>query len=405
MQIHIGEDGRNNPALRRTRCRVQHLPAGIQYPCFQPPPDEFQQWLVINAQHQHIQQFGVVDVVEETFKDGHRTEKKYFTRPGKLDFSIMIILILRKTVKSIQLMLNEITPDLGVISVSNSAFTQRRAQLKHTAFIELNEKAIVEVMYRDDDFERYKGMRILGVDGSKILLPDTQSVIREFGQIGYSNDHPDVKGEHAYAMASVMYDVLNCVAVDSKLAPAKAYEVDLAVGHLAHTRKNDLLITDRNYPSYRWLASVKQAKRHFLSRCSASSFAVARKMLKGEGPDSQIVTLRPSHEKLNNHPLKAGGLECLAAESLDTGRIALLIWRFSTFGFEIVVGISLKVMFQIVANHLFCHLPYRSAKIASCPKVLAPVTFFQRRKFFEQFPCTTALYPSHDFTWSYVWRC
>ncbi|NOR79372.1 MAG: hypothetical protein GQ529_00840 [Methyloprofundus sp.] len=28
--------------------------------------------------------------------------------------------------------------------------------------------------------------------------------------------------------------------------------------------------------------------------------------------------------KLNNHPLKAGGLESLATESRDTGRIALL---------------------------------------------------------------------------------
>lgn len=225
-------------------------------------------------------------------------------------------------------MLNEIAFDLGINTVTNSAFTQRRAQLKHTAFIELNQKAIVEVMYGDGEFKRYKGMRILGVDGSKILLPDTPSVIKEFGQIGYSNDHSDIQGAHAYAMASVMYDVLNRVAVDSKLAPANAYEVDLAVGHLAYTQKNDLLISDRNYPSYRWLAEVSQAKRHFLVRCSASSFATARKMLNGEGPASQVVTLRPHHEKIKE--IKRLGLpEQLTVRFvrvlLDTGEYEVLV--------------------------------------------------------------------------------
>jgi hypothetical protein len=41
-----------------------------------------------------------------------------------------------------------------------------------------------------------------------------------------SPDHPDVKGSHNYALASVMYDVLNRIAIDSTLAPARAYEVD-----------------------------------------------------------------------------------------------------------------------------------------------------------------------------------
>jgi len=59
-----------------------------------------------------------------------------------------------------------------------------------------------------------------------------------------------VEGEHPYALASVLFDVLNRVAVDAVLGKADAYEVDLAVGHLAHTRPGDLLLMDRNYPSY-----------------------------------------------------------------------------------------------------------------------------------------------------------
>ena len=47
-----------------------------------------------------------------------------------------------------QLILNELTSKLNTEPVSNSAFTQARANLNYTAFIELNQKAVVEVMYR-----------------------------------------------------------------------------------------------------------------------------------------------------------------------------------------------------------------------------------------------------------------
>jgi hypothetical protein len=116
-----------------------------------------------------------------------------------------------------------------------------RAKLKHTAFKELNQKAIVNVCYGDGNFIRYKGLRILGIDGSKIMLPDTKDVIKEFGQIRYTTGKDGPEGEHAYGLASVMYDVLNRIAVDSVLSNARAYEVDLAIGHLEHTREGRTL--------------------------------------------------------------------------------------------------------------------------------------------------------------------
>ncbi len=35
------------------------------------------------------------------------------------------------------------------------------------------------------------------------------------------------------------------------------------------------------------------ARRHFVIRCSAASFGAARRMLRGQGPDSQLITLTP----------------------------------------------------------------------------------------------------------------
>ena len=213
-------------------------------------------------------------------------------------FSLLLIVILRKSVKSLQLVLNELTEGLKVTKMTNSAFTKARTKLSHTAFIELNQKAIVNVCYGDGDFIRYKGLRLLGVDSSKVILPDTQDIIEEFGQIRYTTVKEGQEGERTYGLASVMYDVLNRLAVDSVMSHAHAYEVDLAVAHLKHTITDDLLIFDRGYASYRMVSTLIKKERHFVIRCSASSFSTARAMLKGEGKDSQIVKLTPHHSKV-----------------------------------------------------------------------------------------------------------
>ena len=141
--------------------------------------------------------------------------------------------------------MNEALAGLTADPVTASAFSQVRYKVKHTAFIELNQKAVVESRYRDADFW---GFRVLAVDGLKVRLPDTEEVRAAFGTIASSSGkNPQIQGEHPYALASVLYDVLNRIALDATLGRADAYEVDLAIGHLAHTGPTDVLIMDRNY--------------------------------------------------------------------------------------------------------------------------------------------------------------
>ena len=87
---------------------------------------------------------------------------------------LVLILILRKSVKSLQNVVNEAMAWLRVESVTASAFSQARYKLQHTAFIELNQPAVVESRYRDVNFRTFWGFRILAIDGSKVLLPDTE---------------------------------------------------------------------------------------------------------------------------------------------------------------------------------------------------------------------------------------
>jgi hypothetical protein len=303
-------------------------------------------------------------IEDEGFKNRNRKAEKMFTRLRSLPFGVVLIMVLRKSVKSLQCIVNETMSGLGFDEVSASAYSQARYKLKHTAFIELNQKAIVDVLYQDEDYKKFWGKRILAIDGSKIRLPNTQEICDTFGTIAYSQGQDsEVQGEHPYALGSVLFDVLNRIALDASLGQANAYEVDLAIAHLAHTRRGDLLLMDRNYPSYRMLATCLQSERDFVIRCSAASFGVARRMLKGEGADSQIVTLTPCAEQMPR--MYASGLpETLTVRFvrvlLNTGEFEVMVTslldetRYPTDEFLVLYGLrwGIETFYGLIKTRL-----------------------------------------------------
>jgi hypothetical protein len=240
----------------------------------------------------------------------------------------MMMLLLRKSAKSLQCVVNEFFMVLGVERVTGSAFSQARQHIGHSAFIELNEKAVVNVLYRDGHYLRYQSFRVLAIDGSKIRLPDSEEINKAFGQMAYTNgkDH-EIKGHHTYAQGSVLYDVLNHIAIDARLGQATNYEVDLAIQHLEKTQEGDLILADRGYASYFFLARLDQAGRDFVVRCSSGSFSAAAAMFSGQGPASQQVTLTAPHTPKE---LKALGLPKqltvrLVRVVLETGEYEVLV--------------------------------------------------------------------------------
>ena len=62
----------------------------------------------------------------KAFKERHRTEKKYFSRARVLTFPIVLMLLLQKSVKSMQLVVNEFFEKTNFLTVSSSALTQAR---------------------------------------------------------------------------------------------------------------------------------------------------------------------------------------------------------------------------------------------------------------------------------------
>jgi hypothetical protein len=247
-------------------------------------------------------------VADAEFQSRHRVKATYFTRKRVFTFSIVLVLLLQKSVKSLQLVLNEFFGTLAlmvalpVLTVTHSAFSQARQKLSHTAFIELLQTAVVDQYYATPSYQTWQGMRLVAVDGSKIRLPDTQAIRKAFGTTPVANQYAADLGVQPWALASVCYDLLNEIPLDATLAPGNAYEVDLALGHLHALRPNDLLIGDMNYPSYRFLAELSVLRQtrgcHFLLRCSSGSFGPVRQLFAPDAPASVRMTLTvPSHQR------------------------------------------------------------------------------------------------------------
>ena len=191
------------------------------------------------------------------------------------------------------------------MSVSNAAFSKGRAKILHTAFIELNQKALCKVTYSHKElYKRYGDFRLLAIDGSKVRLPHTKEIKDEFGSIPFANQLEKTKGNNTFALASVLYDVENHIALDASINSIKKGEKDLAISHLKYIKKHDLLLLDRGYGSYELMSKILDFKGNFVIRLSKQTFKVATEMFKDDTSFDITTDIYPHIELQRKHNKK-----------------------------------------------------------------------------------------------------
>lgn len=223
------------------------------------------------------------------FESRHKTSKEAFSRDRKLSFNIVAVLLLRKSVKSLQIVLNDFCKQLGLQKVSASAFSQARRKFKHTAFIELLDTCILSVFYSDEDYQTYKGHRLLGVDGSKLRLPNSEEIAKEFGVITERNHKHETR--YTEAKISVLYDLRNHLPLSGVMAKGRTGECKLASENLDKLQEGDIVICDRGYASYQFFCQIISKNAHFIIRCRRRWFQDGAGLFKAGGKNSKIATL------------------------------------------------------------------------------------------------------------------
>jgi hypothetical protein len=190
------------------------------------------------------------------FKQKHRLSPSAFTRNRRLNFPTLLLYLL-----NLRKQLNQIESDqffkhlYGHESasqiISKSALSAARKQLSFKAFIDLNHELNNDFYQDYKKLKTWKGFRLCAIDGSSVRLPNEADITDHFGlQKGKPN-----QADCPMVMASVFYDVLNKIVIDSSINSNGTSERLCASQHLDHAGKNDLVVYDRGYMGF-WLFAL-----------------------------------------------------------------------------------------------------------------------------------------------------
>ena len=243
----------------------------------------------------------------------NRTKNTYFTKEtAKMSFKDAIYFILKGLRKTLQIEIDDWFEFLGgELTMTKQAFSQLRQKIKPDAFIQLND-TYVNWFYNDNNFKKYKGYRLLSIDGSITEIPNTSNNRDYFGYYHNQSDR-----QQARAMISVIYDIENDYILESDIRTWKAAERDLAkelIGRLeSKGLKNDLFLFDRGYPSKDMFDFLENKCVKYLMRVKVNKF---HPVFDNANEADQIVKLdykgKPLEVRIINVILPTGEVEKLA---------------------------------------------------------------------------------------------
>jgi len=215
--------------------------------------------------------------------------------------------------------------DFSIREATKGAFSQARAKLNAWAFIRLNEVA-VDTFYDTVDYLKWHGLRLLAVDGTRLMLPNHRSVKEEFGECSFG---PKADSVRSMGLGSMLYDVLNQISIDAQLAPyKKSSEKVLLEGHMSKLKENDLLLLDRGYPSILLFFQLMARGVGFCVRMKGSWWTVVREFRKSDQKERIVSFTLPKKDKnkMEGYPGWAEKeIKCrLVKVELDSGETEIL---------------------------------------------------------------------------------
>lgn len=197
----------------------------------------------------------VLDSIIEDFSSNRRAyvknPEKDFTRDRKLTFENTIRLILSMKGGSLSKELYEFFDKDPEKITSSSAFVQQRDKLTDNLFYDIfmtfNQSMI------DSDSKKYKGYRLLAVDGSDINIAYDETADTYIKPaIKVKQDGTSGKGFNQYHL-NALYDLLNHVYLDATITPrpttSERNEL-ITLLQQSNSFEKQLFICDRGYPSW-----------------------------------------------------------------------------------------------------------------------------------------------------------
>ena len=276
-------------------------------------------------------------LVEESFCHQHRINDKVFKRRRCFTFENTALFLMQKTVRSIQTHIHSFFEELELCpGPTRTAWSHARLKLRHSAFVALNDRAVLQVVYADRAHPRlrlWRGHRLLAIDSSLVRLPNQEKLGQEFGWVECSNQNGET-GRYPQGRLSVLTDVLNRIGVETFFEPWGKGERELALEHIKRLEPWDLALLDRGFAEFYLWACFVQANRHFVCRCQANTFAIVKRLFQENQGGASVEVDLFAHRELKKEleeahlptvlrlrfvtvRLSTGELEVLATNLLD----------------------------------------------------------------------------------------
>ena len=225
-------------------------------------------------------------------------EDKHFTRTRKQSFVSAVLLMVSQLKRSLSVEIDGFLQQLNsrlslkVPSFTSSAFVQNRKKINPDVFKHLS-SVIVEGFYQpeNDEIRLLKGLRILAADSSDLTLPFTKELQQQYGVVSNIETLSIVQ-----AKVSILYDVMNKLALDVVLGKGRASERELALMHNHQWQKDDLIIYDRGYPSFAFIYEHINAGIDCLVRAKTVHSNLIKEFVAG-GRRSLVTLMYPDQDK------------------------------------------------------------------------------------------------------------
>ena len=239
----------------------------------------------------------------ESFITKHRIKNNYFCRDRKLNFYTVIITLINKLSKSLNVeiskfMLNFKQGDLA----TKQAFSKARYKLDPEAFVDLND-TFVEAYYSSNTHRLYANKYlVLAVDGSYYELPWFEDIVEEFG---FANN-PVMNFPKAMATGVKIWDLLNELSVVTKLGKYKESETAIFDGlwpAAAQCMKNwqpapILLVADAYYSGLGRMLELIERGVEFIMRCEYDFCREVLAFMEGEASQAVLqIDLASDHRR------------------------------------------------------------------------------------------------------------
>ena len=233
-----------------------------------------------------------------------------FVRARKMPFCDIMWFVMSCSNKSLQAELDDYFDKKGVETVSRQAFSKSRENIKHQAFIDLNDLLVQKFEKEDGDISTYRGYRLFSADGTLIDLPNTPQLREHFGYSSNGSGKTYAKG-----LAITAFDVLNKITIFAELYryddSEKRRMLDIADGFAKLYKEKSIWLLDRGYPSFELFARLEDNAQNYVIRVSSQSL---KEVNEANDADQTISVKRGTHSiklRVVNIVLSSGETEKL----------------------------------------------------------------------------------------------